>query len=224
MTTPGPDALSRGTERTADSPRAPARARPARADRAQRVIALGSLGAVGLHVVLRYGLALASPTADLPLFLALLFGGGPLLLDLARKIAHRDFGSDLLAGISIVTSVLLGEYLAGTLVVLMLSGGAGPGALRRAQRLVGAAGAGAPHAVAGPPPRGRAASRTWRSTRLRSATTLVVFPHEICPVDGTVVEGHGVMDESYLTGEPYMMSKTPGSDGAVRGDQRRARP
>ena len=40
--------------------------------------------------------------------------------------------------------------------------------------------------------------------------TLVVFPHEICPVDGTVVEGHGVMDESYLTGEPYMMSKTPG--------------
>jgi cation transport ATPase len=40
---------------------------------------------------------------------------------------------------------------------------------------------------------------------------LVVFPHEICPVDGTIVEGHGVMDESYLTGEPFMMSRTPGS-------------
>src|SRR5436309_1401226 len=25
---------------------------------------------------------------------------------------------------------------------------------------------------------------------------LVVLPHEICPVDGVVVEGHGVMDES----------------------------
>ena len=51
--------------------------------------------------------------------------------------------------------------------------------------------------------------------------TLVVLPHEICPVDGTVVEGHGVMDESYLTGEPYMMSKTPGSpvlSGAINGD------
>jgi heavy metal translocating P-type ATPase len=50
---------------------------------------------------------------------------------------------------------------------------------------------------------------------------LVVFPHEICPVDGTVVEGHGVMDESYLTGEPYEMSKTPGSkvlSGAINGD------
>jgi heavy metal translocating P-type ATPase len=51
--------------------------------------------------------------------------------------------------------------------------------------------------------------------------TVVVFPHETCPVDGTVVEGHGDMDESYLTGEPYRMSKTPGSavlSGAVNGD------
>jgi heavy metal translocating P-type ATPase len=51
--------------------------------------------------------------------------------------------------------------------------------------------------------------------------TLVIFPHEICPVDGTVLEGHSVMDESYLTGEPYMMSKTPGSpvlSGAVNGE------
>ena len=40
-------------------------------------------------------------------------------------------------------------------------------------------------------------------------------------MDGTVVEGHGVMDESYLTGEPYMMSKTPGStvlSGAINGE------
>jgi heavy metal translocating P-type ATPase len=51
--------------------------------------------------------------------------------------------------------------------------------------------------------------------------TLVVFPHEVCPVDGSVLEGHGVMDESYLTGEPYRMAKTPGSEvlsGAINGD------
>lgn len=50
---------------------------------------------------------------------------------------------------------------------------------------------------------------------------LVVLPHETCPVDGTVLEGHGVMDESYLTGEPYLMSKTPGVSvlsGAINGD------
>jgi heavy metal translocating P-type ATPase len=57
--------------------------------------------------------------------------------------------------------------------------------------------------------------------RVGIGDTLVVFPHEICPVDGTVLEGHGVMDESYLTGEPYVMSKTPGStvlSGAINGD------
>jgi heavy metal translocating P-type ATPase len=51
--------------------------------------------------------------------------------------------------------------------------------------------------------------------------TLAVFPHDVCPVDGTVLEGHGVMDESYLTGEPYLMSKTPGStvlSGAINGE------
>src|SRR6185369_10803586 len=50
---------------------------------------------------------------------------------------------------------------------------------------------------------------------------LVVFPHEVCPVDGEVLEGHGVMDESYLTGEPYRMSKTPGSmvlSGSINGE------
>jgi hypothetical protein len=33
------------------------------------------------------------------------------------------FGSDLLAGISIVVSLILGQYLAGTVILLMFSGG-----------------------------------------------------------------------------------------------------
>src|SRR5262249_13199020 len=42
-----------------------------------------------------------------------------------------------------------------------------------------------------------------------------------CPVDGVVLEGRGRMDEAYLTGEPYEISKTPGSaviSGAINGD------
>ena len=49
-----------------------------------------------------------------------------------------------------------------------------------------------------------------------------MFPHEICAVDGEVLEGQGVMDEAYLTGEPYEISKTPGSQvisGAINGEQ-----
>jgi heavy metal translocating P-type ATPase len=50
---------------------------------------------------------------------------------------------------------------------------------------------------------------------------LVIFPHDICPVDGIVTEGHGSMDESFLTGEPFQMSKAPGSEvisGAINGE------
>ena len=32
----------------------------------------------------------------------------------------------------------------------------------------------------------------------------MILPHEIAPVDATVVEGHTRMDESFLTGEPFV--------------------
>jgi P-type E1-E2 ATPase len=51
--------------------------------------------------------------------------------------------------------------------------------------------------------------------------TLVVYPHDICPVDGTVIEGNGVMNEAFLTGEPFEITKGPGSaviSGAVNGE------
>src|SRR5204863_5496816 len=50
---------------------------------------------------------------------------------------------------------------------------------------------------------------------------LVVYPHDICPVDGTVIDGNGVMNEAFLTGEPFEITKAPGSaviSGAVNGE------
>ena len=64
--------------------------------------------------MLRFGLH-AIPFADqIPLLATLALGGLPLLYDLLRKLLRREFGSDLLGGISIIASILLGEYLAGT--------------------------------------------------------------------------------------------------------------
>jgi heavy metal translocating P-type ATPase len=160
------------------------------------------------------------PPYQLPLLGVLLFGGIPLVFELLVKLIHFEFGSDLLAGISIVTSVLLGEYPAGALVVLMLSGG---GALEayavRSASSVLAALAGRMPSVAHRKQNGQVGDIALAAVAV--GDTLIVFPHEVCPVDATVVEGHGVMDESYLTGEPYRMSKAPGSSvlsGAVNGD------
>jgi heavy metal translocating P-type ATPase len=56
---------------------------------------------------------------------------------------------------------------------------------------------------------------------IRIGNTIVVYPHETAVADGTVIEGNGGMDESYLTGEPYFVSKAPGAavlSGAINGE------
>ncbi len=192
----------------------------------QGIIAVFTVIAILIHLVLRFGLkttteAYGFPLSELPLIASLVFGGIPLVIDLLIKLFRLEFGSDLLAGISIVTSVLLGQYLAGSLVVLMLSGGEAleAYAVRSASSVLEALAKRMP-SVAHKKSNGGVTDLSLGDVRI--GDTLIVFPHEICPVDGTVIEGHGVMDESYLTGEPYMMSKTPGSDvlsGAINGEQ-----
>ncbi len=158
--------------------------------------------------------------ADLPLVVMLLVGGIPLVLGLLQDLFRGQFGSDLLAGISIVTSVLLGEYLAGVLVVLMLSGGEAleARAISRAGDVLQALAKRMP-TVAHRRGEGRLVDIPLADVCVGDVIT--ILPHEICPVDGTVVAGHGSMDESYLTGEPYHMAKAPGSavlSGAINGE------
>jgi heavy metal translocating P-type ATPase len=203
--------------------RAPARPRtpePTMRDRKEAWIAALALLAIAVHLALRYGTD-ASPTArEIPLLVALVGGGLPLVWDLARKALRREFGSDLLAGISIVTAVLLEQYLAGVLVVLMLSGGETleSYALARASSVLRALAARLP-AVAHRKVDG--ALEDVEIDQIAVGDVLAILPHEIAPVDGEVTEGYGVMDESYLTGEPFMMSKAPGAivlSGAINGD------
>jgi heavy metal translocating P-type ATPase len=193
--------------------------------RRHTVIAILALAMIALHLLFKYAIQLGEPVSglfwyDLPLFVTLALGGVPLIWELWNKVLRRQFGADLLAGISIVTSVFLEEYLAGSIVVLMLSGGEAleAYAVRSASGVL--------EALAK-----RMPSRAHRKQdgavaeialqEIAVGETLVILPHEICPVDGTVIEGHGVMDEAYLTGEPYVMSKTPGApvlSGSINGD------
>jgi heavy metal translocating P-type ATPase len=179
-----------------------------------------SLTAILLHLVLRFGFHAGEQIQELPLWTALALGGLPLLYELGKKLANREFGSDLLAGISIVTSVILGEYLAGTLVVLMLSGGEALEnyAVQSASSVLRALAKRMPSAAHR---KTNTAVVDVAIDEVAVGDTLILFPHDICPVDGVVTEGHGVMDESFLTGEPFKIAKTPGStviSGAVNGE------
>lgn len=169
---------------------------------------------------LRYVFKVPGSLTVLPLYAGVALGGLPLLFTLTRKLLARDFGADVIAGISIITAVLLGQYLVAAIVVLMLSGGAGleQYAARRSSSVLAALARRMPeiaHRVS------NAKIEDLSIDKVAIGDTLIVFPHEICPVDGAVVEGQGVMDEAYLTGEPFVISKAPGSQvlsGAVNGD------
>ena len=184
------------------------------------VIAALSIVAILLHLVLRFGIHTTPGTYQIPLLATLALGGLPLLYDLLRKLLKREFGSDLLGGISIITSILLGEYLAGSIIVLMLSGGEAleSYALRSASSVLAALAKRMPSTAH----RKRATEMLDVAlAEIAVADTLVIYPHEICPADGVVIEGHGVMDESYLTGEPFKITKTSGStviSGAINGE------
>ena len=173
-------------------------------------IAALAILAIAVNLILRFGANTTESVYNWPLYVALFLGGLPLVYDLTLKLFRREFGSDLLAGISIVTSVILGEYLAGTLVVLMLSGGEAleDYALSNASSVLKALAKRMP-SVAHLKKNGRIADITLEQVSVDDI--LVVYPHDICPVDGVVLEGHGTMDESYLTGEPFHMSKSAGS-------------
>jgi len=175
------------------------------------VVAAIALLAIAASFVLRH---------PWPLWVALGLGGGPQVADVMRRLLSRELSADTLAAVSIVASALLGEWLAGVLVVLMFAGGQALEAYaeRRASSAL--------HALAKRMPtvahrRGANGLTEIPIAEIAVGDAIVVLPHETSPVDGVVLEGRSTMNEAYLTGEPYRQEKIPGSavlSGAVNGE------
>src|SRR5215472_1849515 len=143
-------------------------------------IAFLALVAIFVHVALRYGVNAPRVAWQAPLIVALIAGGLPLLVRLSRKLLHLEFGSDHLAGVSIITSVVLGEYLVGVIVILMLSGGTAleEFASRRASSVLEALARRMPQVAH------RRIGHDVSDVKLDDIAVgeiLVVFPHETCP-------------------------------------------
>lgn len=187
----------------------------------RRDVFIAAVAAMGIacHLILKFSFGIRGFGQEIPLDVVLVFGGAPLVFRLVQKSLAREFGSDLLAGISIVASALMGQFLVGSIVVLMLSGGTvlEEFATRRASSVLQALSKRMPETAHRKTQMGIV---DIESAEIQIGDVLVVFPHEICPVDGVVVEGQGRMNEAYLTGEPYEISKAEGAaviSGAVNG-------
>jgi len=187
------------------------------------VLAIACIVAIVAHLLIKV-MPIAEPTrtlmANSVLWAAILVGGIPVTIQIFLNIFKGEFGVDVLATISVVTACILGEYLAATLVILMLTGGQAleSYAMRKASSVLLALANRMP-AIA------HKKVDDYMSdiaiTDIQIGDQIVIYPHEISPVDGTVIDGHSSMDEAYLTGEPYLISKAPGSQvlsGTINGD------
>lgn len=188
------------------------------------MLALASLAAIAVHLALRFGAGLDGWAADWPLLAIVIAGGIPLTIDVIKGAIKARGGADMLAAISIISAVLLGEWLVAAIIVLMLSGGEAleEAASKRASATLDALARRSPtvaHRLRGETIAD--GSDDIKADDVRVGDLVLVLPHELCPVDGEVVDGDGAMDESYLTGEPYVVKKSRGStviSGAVNAE------
>lgn len=138
---------------------------------------------------------------------------------MVRDIIRGHWGLDILAITAILATVLVGEYIAALLVVLMLTGGEAleDYAGRRAKRELDALLTRAPqlaHRMQGD------RIVDIRADEVRPGDVLLVRPSEIVPVDATLSSGEASVDESSITGESVPAEKLAGDpvlSGSVNG-------
>lgn len=134
----------------------------------------------------------------------------PYTATAARGLLRRAAGVDLIAVLAMAGALLLGEYLAGAIIAVMLTGG---GALERfavarARRELRSLLERAPriaHRLDGE------ALADLPVDAVRLGDVLVVKPGEVVPADGLVHAGVAVLDESALTGEPEPVRREAGA-------------
>jgi heavy metal translocating P-type ATPase len=161
-------------------------------------ILLAVLGAVIAGSLLWLGGA--TTFASVAWAIAVLVALVPLGISVARDLLHRETGVDLIALLAMAGSLILGQYLAGAVIGLMLSGGQALErfANARARRELSSLVARAPRVVHRYE-RGELTSPDIND--VREGDSLLVKPGEVVPVDGLMTSEAAVLDESALTGE-----------------------
>jgi P-type E1-E2 ATPase len=156
-----------------------------------------------------------------------IFGGYALAIaawqavGMVRQLLRREFGLDVLAITAIIATVLVGEFIAALVVVLMLTGGEAleDYANRRAKRELDALLARAPQRA-----------RVQRDGGFADVSVdevvvgdvVLIRPSEVVPVDGVLLSPTTTVDESSLTGESIPVEKVAGDtllSGSVNGVQ-----
>jgi heavy metal translocating P-type ATPase len=138
---------------------------------------------------------------------------GPLALSVFRSLLRRDVGVDAVALVAMAGALVLGEYLAGAVIALMLAGGNAleEAANRRARRELTALVERAPRVAL---VRRGDGLHELPVDDVQTGDHVLVRAGEVVPVDGMVETEEAIVDESALTGEPLPVTVHRG--GQVR--------
>ncbi len=125
------------------------------------------------------------------------------------SLKESVFGVDILATIAVITSIIVGEYIAATVVVLMLGGGeiledfSFNRATEAMQKLIENS------------PKSAIVVRNGKETEIpidevKRGETVVVKPGGRIPVDGVILKGNANVNQSSVTGESMPVDKSKG--------------
>ncbi|MBP2413403.1 heavy metal translocating P-type ATPase [Arthrobacter stackebrandtii] len=141
-------------------------------------------------------------------------------IGMVRDIMRGHWGIDILAVTAIVATVVVGEYIASLIIVLMLSGGEAleDYAAGRAQRELKALLDRAPLTAHREGADG--ATEEVSVAEVRVGDILVIKPAEVVPVDGLLRSESASFDEAAITGESLPVDRVAGEpviSGTVNG-------
>lgn len=147
------------------------------------------------------------------------------VIDMVKQLLRREFGLDILAVVAMTASLAVGEYIAASIIALMLTGGealedyAAARAKRDLRSLLDRAPQRAHRLPGVDAPVDQA--ENIEIDHVEPGDVLLVRPAEVVPVDGEAIDA-GSFDESSLTGESAAVAKAVGDtilSGSVNGTQ-----
>lgn len=169
------------------------------------------LTAVSIVIALPLDISGIHTAAHVVLGLSAIINVIPLIWSMVQDLRVGKYGVDILAATAIITSVILGQFWAGIIIVLMLTGGEAleDYAEQRARTELDALLTHAPkkaHVL-----RGRKTLDVTVSD-VRVNDKVIIRPGETIPVDAIIIEGSASFDESSLTGESLPVTKKAGDN------------
>ena len=143
-----------------------------------------------------------------------------MLIEMIKTLRSGQYGIDLLAITAVVATLLVSEYWASMVVLIMLVGGESleDYAAKKANTELKALLDNTPN-IAHRIIQDKTSDLAVEDVLI--GDTLIVKPGELVPVDGHIIKGQSTFDESSLTGESIPITKTVGQavmSGSLNGD------